>query len=106
MHILKFKFTTPFLLACFAIVGCADKPTYVDQHFGEAVNAAKAQQVINPDAPLALYPVGGVDGQAANAAIDRYHRSFTQPPASGNVFTIGVGSGGGSGGSSSGGASK
>ena len=87
------------LLASFAIVGCANKPTYLDQHFGEAVNSAKAQQIINPDAPQTLYPVGGIDGQAANASIDRYHRSFTQPPANANVFSIGI-----SGGSASGGA--
>jgi hypothetical protein len=85
------KYPLVYLLVTFAIAGCANKPTFVDQHFGEAVNAAKAQQIINPDAPLALYPVGGVDGQAATASIERYHKSFTVPPASSNVFTIGIG---------------
>jgi hypothetical protein len=91
MHMPIFKVSIVLLLASFAIVGCANKPTYLDQHFGEAVNAAKAQQIINPDAPQAIYPMEGVDGQAANASIDRYHRSFTTPPAAASVFTIGIG---------------
>ena len=68
-----------------------------------AVNAAKAQQIINPDAALNKDPVAGIDGQAADAAMDRYHKSFVTPPATPNVFNIGVTSGGttGSGGGSS-----
>jgi hypothetical protein len=90
-----FKVVTVLLLAGFAIIGCANKPTYLDQHFGESVNAVKAQQIINPDAPQATYAVGGVDGKAANASIERYNKSFTTPPTSPNVFTIGVGGSGG-----------
>jgi hypothetical protein len=91
MYIPRFKLSTVLLLASCAIVSCANKPTYLDQHFGEAVNAAKAQQIINPDAPQALYPLGGIDGQAANASIDRYHKTFMTPPATASVFTIGIG---------------
>jgi hypothetical protein len=98
MHIPSFKVSTVLLLASCAMVGCANKPTYLDQHFGEAVNAAKAQQIINPDAPQALYPLGGIDGKAANAAIDRYQNSFTLPPPSTNVFSIGISGGSASGG--------
>jgi hypothetical protein len=99
MHTPKFIVTIALILASFVMLGCANKPTYLDQHFGEAVNSAKAQQIINPDASLALYPVGGVDGKAAGAAIDRYHRSFTLPPTSTNVFSIGISGGSASGGS-------
>jgi hypothetical protein len=91
MNMAIFKASTVLLLATLVIGGCANKPTYLDQHFGEAVNAAKAQQIINPEAPQAIYPIMGVDGQAASASIDRYHRSFMTPPATTNVFTIGVG---------------
>ena len=94
MHVSMLKVSAVLLLSSFAMVGCANKHTYLDQHFGEAVNAAKAQQIINPDGPLALHPVSGVDGQAAKGSIDRYNRSFTiplPPPSSSNVFTIGIG---------------
>lgn len=94
------KFILATLFASVAVVGCATKTSNFDQHFGEAVTAAKAQQIINPDASQNTDPVAGVDGQAANAAVDRYHKSFVQPPATTNVFTIGVG--GGSGASSGG----
>lgn len=76
------------------LAGCANRmPTQVDQRFGEAVNTAKAQQIINPDAPRNTDPVMGIDGKAADATADRYHKSFETPPAPTNVFTIGVGGG-------------
>ncbi len=85
------KFILAALLVSVAMAGCATKTPILDQHFGDAVNAAKAQQTINPDASQNTDPVAGIDGQAADAAIDRYHKSFERPPATGNVFTIGVG---------------
>ena len=93
MRTFTIKFILATLLAPVVLAGCATPTPVLDQHFGEAVNAAKAQQTINPDASLNRDPVAGIDGQAANAAVDRYHKSFVQPPATGNVFTIGVGTG-------------
>jgi len=101
MHTLTFKPSTyklvlATLFGTVVLAGCATNTPYIDQHFGEAVNAAKAQQTINPDASQNTDPVAGVDGQAANAAIDRYHKSFVQPPVTPNVFNIGVGASTGS----------
>lgn len=82
------------LLLGLTLAGCATNTPYLDDHFGEAVNAAKAQQIINPDASQNTDPVAGVDGQAAKGAMDRYQKSYVQQPAPSNVFNIGVGSGG------------
>ncbi len=90
------------LFASICLAGCASNTPQLDAHFGEAVNAAKAQQTINPDASLNTKPAAGVDGQAANAAVDRYHKSFEQPPASTNVYNIGIGNTGSGGASGSG----
>jgi type IV pilus biogenesis protein CpaD/CtpE len=97
MDTLNLKFT-PFtlvlsILVSIGLVGCASPAPKLDDNFGKAVNAAKAQQIINPDASLNTDPVAGVDGLAADAAMSRYHRSFVQPVATPNVFTIGVGTG-------------
>lgn len=108
MHTSILKTILSALIASVAMTGCATKTPILDDHFGEAVNAAKAQQTINPDASMNADPVAGVGGQAADAAVDRYHKSFTQPSATPNVFNIGIGSsgsgagGGGSSGSSTG----
>ncbi len=88
------------MLVALGLVGCVNQTPKLDDNFGNAVNAAKAQQIINPDAGLAAAPPDGIGGEAANSTIDRYNRSFQSPPATTNVFTIGVGSGGASGSSS------
>lgn len=98
MHTSTLKFILASLFASATLAGCATNTPVLDEHFGEAVNAAKAQQTINPDASQNTDSVAGVDGQAADGAIDLYHKSFVQPPAPTNVFTIGVGSDGGGGG--------
>ena len=91
MHTSTFKTIFSLFLASVALVGCATQTPILDQHYGEAVNAAKLQQTINPDASLNQDPIAGIDGQAANAVVDRYHKSFEQPPVTPNAFTIGVG---------------
>lgn len=108
MHtsILK-KYILSALVASAAMAGCATNTPVLDKHFGEAVKSAIAQQTINPDASMNTDPVAGVGGQPADAAVDRYHKSFSQPPVTSNVFNIGIGSsgsgaGGGSGNTASG----
>lgn len=68
------------LLAMVVLAGCATSP-HLDSKFGEAVNKAKAEQTINPDASRNTDPVAGVDGQAAKGIIDRYHKAYESPSA-------------------------
>jgi hypothetical protein len=77
-------------VAVIALAACASPTPNLDSRFGEAVNSAKADQIVNPDASQNTDPVAGVDGKAAKAAVDRYHESYKNPPAT-PVFTIGVG---------------
>jgi hypothetical protein len=78
--------------------GCTSTTPQLDSHFGEAVNLAKAQQTLNPDAAKNTAPVVGMDGRAAQQSVERYEKSFQQPPLQANPFVIGVGSGSSSGG--------
>ncbi len=85
------------------LTGCATSSTpQFDSNFGDAVNAARAQQTLNPDASQNTQSVDGMDGKAANSVMDRYHQSFEKPTPVGNIFNIGVGSSGGASGGSSG----
>lgn len=96
MHTLNLRIIFLVLVAFSTLGGCASHTPILDQHFGDAVNAAKAQQTLNPEASQNADPVAGIDGEAANATVDRYHKSFEQPPATTNIFNIGVGTGGSS----------
>lgn len=77
------------------LAACAPTTPTFDRHFGETVPALRAQQVQNPNAPVANQgkSVDGIDGRSASEAINRYHKSFAEPPAPVNPFLIGVGSG-------------
>ena len=52
-----------------------------DARFGEASRVVAAQQVIDPAASSKAGPVSGVDGKAAQAAMNEYVKSFAQPQA-------------------------
>lgn len=71
--------------------GCVAPAPQLDGRFGDAMNAAKAQQTLNPDAGMNTKPAMGMDGKAAAAAVDKYHKSFEKEAVTTNVFTIGVG---------------
>lgn len=64
---------------------------YLDKHFGQAVNMAKAQQTLNPDASRNTDPVSGISGKEGNLIIDAYHESLKPPPPPATVINIGGG---------------
>ncbi len=74
------------------MTGCVAQTPNLDASFGDAVNMATSNQVANPQAALNAAPPDGMDGQAAKATMDRYHKSFERPPAQSNAYTIGVSS--------------
>jgi len=84
-----------FAIACVGLVaslvaGCAENRYREEEGFGDAVRAAKARQIINPDASRNTARPDGLDGTSAKATIERYQKSYESPPPPVNVFTIGV----------------
>lgn len=73
------------------LAGCASTTPNLDRNFGQAVNQAVAQQTLNPDASLNTDPVAGLDGVAANAAIDNYTKSVQTQPEPATIINIGGG---------------
>jgi len=88
----KLAMTTLCLTALLA-AGCAENRYREEEGFGDAVRAAMARQIINPDASRNPARPDGMDGNSAKATVDRYQKSFESPPPPVNVFTIGVGGG-------------
>jgi hypothetical protein len=79
-----------FVPIAFSIAGCNASPTF-DSHFGYAVNSAKAQQTLNPNASLNTDPVVGLDGTPAKDSIGRYQQTFKEPPPTFEIFFGGQG---------------
>lgn len=96
------RYLIPLALAAAFAAGCANQPgaANTDRAFGRAVNAAKAMQVVDADAPSRVRVPPGTDGEQAKTAVGEYEKSYTHPAAPASVLNIGVGSGTGSGSSS------
>jgi hypothetical protein len=75
------------------LTACMPLTPHLDSRFGEAASIAKAQQIINPDAALNPDPVSGVDGKAAQSAMENYDKSFKAPPPTTISNTISIGGG-------------
>jgi hypothetical protein len=75
-----------------AATACAPVSPVFDSQFGSSVRSLTAQQVRNPEAATANAgrPVDGIDGRAGREAMERYYRSFSEPPRVANPFVIGV----------------
>lgn len=72
--------------------GCAHQyETKAD--FGSSVRDAIARQTINPAGVGSDGVSPGMDGSSAKATVDRYVKTSEQPPSTGDVFKVGVGSG-------------
>ena len=77
-----------------ALTACVPTTPRLDAKFGMAVNTAKAQQTVNPDASLNRDPVK-IDGQVGDAMVDNYRDSYISPRpagAGGTGLTFGSGS--------------
>lgn len=65
------------LIAALSICsGCAGTPV-LDRFWGDSLEAAKSNQIMNPEAEENLEPVAGLDGQvAAELVLPIYRRLF------------------------------
>lgn len=73
------RWTLLTVLLALTLAACTTTPK-LDSTFGSAVNTAKAQQTINPNASRNADPVLGLDGTSAKTSIERYQESFQKPP--------------------------
>ena len=71
------------------VSGCVPIYPEVDQHYGEAVRAAKRAQTLNPEGSPIPKQAHGIDGMAADGTMERYVNSFKEPPPAVNVINIG-----------------
>ncbi len=82
-------------LSIAALLGCTTTTPYLDARLGFAVNTAKAQQTLNPNASRNADPVAGIGGVPAQESIGRYNDSFKAPPPTFAIITSGsAGTGG------------
>jgi len=89
----KFSILAVAITAMMAFGGCA--PSKVEMDYGTSYKLAKYNQILNPDAEKNLKPVEGMDGKAANAAVEKYQKGFERT-APQPTFTFSIGGAGNS----------
>lgn len=66
-------------LSASSLAACTSLTPNLDDSFGNAVNQAKAQQTLNPDASRNTEPVSGLSGKESGLVMDAYHESLKAP---------------------------
>jgi hypothetical protein len=100
MDKMKSQLTTIALVASLFVLGAAGcagdlpKPerfSILDSHWGESFEMAKRNQILNPEAGKDLDPVTGLDGEAAEANMEKYRDGFGEKPSE-RVYNLNLGS--------------
>ena len=68
--------------------GCAQRETMLDRNWGTSYESAKLNQILNPEAGKNLEPVVGLDGQAAETALESYRKQFEQAKETTYSFSV------------------
>jgi hypothetical protein len=76
-------------------IGCATEPSRVEMDYGTSYKLAKFNQTLNPDAEKNLEPVYGMDAQAGEKILDKYHKGFEKPAQAMPTLTLGISGAGG-----------
>ena len=81
------------LIATALVCSACATPSKVADNWGTAYYAQKQGQIVNPDASKNLQPVEGLYGQAAEAAMGQYIKSFAgkSNSQSSSMGTLGIG---------------
>ena len=69
---------TTGIIACSGSREMIPRDTLLDQNWGRSYEAAKYNQILNPDAGRNLEPVTGMDGIASESTVNKYDKSFSE----------------------------
>ena len=85
------------IIATALVCSACATPSKLTDNWGTAYYAQKQGQIVNPDASKNLKPVEGLYGQAAEAAMGQYLKSFSRKEGQGQSYgsqsmgTLGIG---------------
>ena len=75
------------------VFGCAESRVAMD--YGTSHQLQKYNQTLNPEAEKNVAPVTGMDGRAAQGAVEKYEKGFEKAAPTTTSYQINVGSMGG-----------
>ena len=91
----KIMFLIGIIVMFSLVVGCAWQETRVERDYGTSYQLQKYNQTLNPEAEKNKAPATGMDGRAAQAAVEKYEKGFERETSTTTSYQINVGSTGG-----------
>ena len=88
---IKRFFVVMGLVTAFLVSISCVGPSRLERDFGTSFELAKSNQVFDPEAEKTVEPVTGLDGEAAQATIQKYREEF-EKPAPPTPYVLGLGS--------------
>ena len=80
------------VMACSFTFGCAWQESRVAMDYGTSYQLQKYNQTLNPEAAKNQAPVTGMNGQAAQGAVEKYEKGFEKSAPTSTSYQINVGS--------------
>ncbi len=72
--------------------GCAMEKSRLERDYGTSHELQKYNQTANPEAEKNQAPVTGMNGQAAQNAVEKYQKEFEKPSQASTSYQINIGS--------------
>ncbi len=84
------------VIAAFSLtIGCAWQQSRVEMDYGTSHQLQIYNQTLNPEAAKNQAPVTGLNGSAAQNAVDKYQKGFEKESPTSTTYQINMGSMGG-----------
>lgn len=86
--ILPACFVSMFLCASAALAFESEEFPVVEEHWGMSYQEARERQIANPGAGAVRGPIEGLDGIAADKAMDAMHESFSKEESCNKGYSL------------------
>ena len=87
---IKRFFVAMGLVAAFLVSISCVGPSRLERHFSTSFELAKSNQIFDPEAEKNMDPVTGLDGEAAEATLEKYREEFEKPaPPTPSILGLG-----------------
>ena len=80
------------MFLAFSLAGADMLQSRLERDYGTSYQLQKFNQTLNPEAEKDVAPVVGIDGQAAQNAVEKYRKGFEKSSQTSTAYQFSIGS--------------